>query len=308
MSVQLALSVVVFVAVLVSLSALSWGMTARQEARRRQIAHRLGLEQSPRVALRMDRASEAWQLRSLRDLIGRAGMHEEVRHLLVRMFAAALGGVVITAILFRGPVAVLGLVLGLVPLLLMERRARKRSRQLGLTIPILLVLSMGVLEWGRLMIGEVALVQVASDAALAGARTEVVDNPDAAARSRATEGLAAAGYPYENAEIDIGRVTLGTGEALSVTVRVPHDPWVPFVPSPSTLSAESVARGGLGHAPPGGKGDPRGAVRPADRLRPGADHPARHRHDRVVRLSVRGSGELTVAPGERLRKIGRAHV
>ena len=144
MSVQLALSVVVFVAVLVSLSALSWGMTARQEARRRQIAHRLGLEQSPRVALRMDRASEAWPLRSLRDLIGRAGMHEEVRHLLVRMFAAALGGVVITAILFRGPVAVLGLVLGLVPLLLMERRARKRSRQLGLTIPILLVLSMGV--------------------------------------------------------------------------------------------------------------------------------------------------------------------
>lgn len=135
MSVQLALSVVVFVAVLVSLSALSWGLTARQEARRRQIAHRLGLEQGPTVALRIDRAHERWPLRWMRDLIGRAGMHEEVRHLLARILAAALGGVVITGLLFRGPVAVLGLLFGLLPVLLMARRANKRSVQLAEQLP-----------------------------------------------------------------------------------------------------------------------------------------------------------------------------
>jgi Flp pilus assembly protein TadG len=125
---------------------------------------------------------------------------------------------------------------------MVTRRRGSVAVELGLTAPILAVILAGVLEWGDVLVGEVSLVQIARDAALAGARTAQADDPEGVARDRAEAAIAAAGYRFAPATITIGRTRLATGEVLDVAVQVPHTARVPFVPTPRTLRATTSAR------------------------------------------------------------------
>lgn len=112
----------------------------------------------------------------------------------------------------------------------------------ALVIPVLLVLLVGVLEYGRLLVSEVAVVQIARDAALAGARTAEADDPDAVSTARAGTGLTAAGLEAGASSVVVSRVTLPCGEAIQVHVSVPFDAIVPLVPVPGNLAASTTAR------------------------------------------------------------------
>lgn len=114
--------------------------------------------------------------------------------------------------------------------------------ELALTAPILAILLAGVLEWGDVLVGEVALVQIARDAALTGARAARADDPEGVADARAEAALRAAGYRFDPGAVTIGRTSLATGDVLDVTIVVPHAARVPFVPTPRTLRATTSAR------------------------------------------------------------------
>lgn len=114
--------------------------------------------------------------------------------------------------------------------------------EFALLLPLLLVLVGGAIAWGHVLAREVALVAVARDAALAGARVASADNPDAVALARAREGLAAAGLDSPGATVSVTRRTLPVGEAIRVQVTLPVDPLLNLVPLPTTLTSVTVTR------------------------------------------------------------------
>lgn len=114
--------------------------------------------------------------------------------------------------------------------------------ELSLVLPVLLILTAGVLEWGRIVAAEVGMTQVARDAALAGARTGRADDPAGVARTRAEAAATAAGLDRRGLEVVVGETTVDGAEALVVTVRAPYVASVPLVPVPATISATLTAR------------------------------------------------------------------
>ncbi len=122
------------------------------------------------------------------------------------------------------------------------RRRGSVSVEAALVFPVLFGLVVGVLEWGRVLASELALVQVVRDAALTGARADASDGPDTAAQARVDAALTAAGFSAGEATISVSALHLACGEALVLEVSVPYDPTVPLVPVPDQLSARTVAR------------------------------------------------------------------
>lgn len=111
--------------------------------------------------------------------------------------------------------------------------------EFAVLLPVLLLLVAGVLEWGRIVVHDVALVQVARDAALTGARTEAEDDPAGVARSRANAALEELGL---SGSVEVDSVSLDSGEALQVQVRVAWPGRIPIVPTPEWLTATVTAR------------------------------------------------------------------
>lgn len=109
-----------------------------------------------------------------------------------------------------------------------------------MVLPVLLVIIAGVLEWGQIVVKEVAITQIARDAALAGARTEKTEDPSAVAISRAQAALTTAGFTGGAAEAN--DTSVGTDEALAVTVSAPYARTIPLVPVPAVITATVTAR------------------------------------------------------------------
>jgi Flp pilus assembly protein TadG len=114
--------------------------------------------------------------------------------------------------------------------------------EFGLLVPILLVLVGGATNWGWALTQEVALVQVARDAALAGARTESSDGPDIIALARAQEGLTAAGFDLAASTITVTQGAVPTGATLQVRIETNSEAFLSVVPLPEHLSAATTAR------------------------------------------------------------------
>jgi Flp pilus assembly protein TadG len=109
-------------------------------------------------------------------------------------------------------------------------------------VPILLVLVGGATNWGWALTQEVALVQVARDAALAGARAESIDGPDAIALARAQEGLTAAGFDLGASTITVTEGSVPTGSTLQVRIETNSEAFLNIIPLPEHLSAATTAR------------------------------------------------------------------
>lgn len=114
--------------------------------------------------------------------------------------------------------------------------------EFALLLPLLILLVGGAIGWGDAMAREVALVQVARDAALAAGRTASTDAPATVARDRALEGLDAAGFDVAAATVTVTPVTLTTGAALEVRVTSPAVWLLELVPLPEALNAATTAR------------------------------------------------------------------
>ncbi len=114
--------------------------------------------------------------------------------------------------------------------------------EFALILPFLLVLLGGAVSWGHVVAREVTLIQIARDAALAGARTPETDDPEAVARARAEEGLRAAGFDVASSAITIRRVAMACGAGLESRVETRQDALLNVVSLPDHLSAATAAR------------------------------------------------------------------
>lgn len=116
------------------------------------------------------------------------------------------------------------------------------SVEFALTLPVVLVLLTGVLEWGRMLAREVAIVTVARDAAHAGALTTTADNPILVARAQAQDGLTAAGFNAASATISVQLLPNPVGEMLKVDVTVPFTALFGLLPTSTQLYASTTIR------------------------------------------------------------------
>lgn len=114
--------------------------------------------------------------------------------------------------------------------------------EFAFSLPIILVLLAAVIEWGWLLTREIALVQVASESAHAGARTRQADGPEAAAQLRAGADLTRAGFDPD--DIDVSTIVGASDAGTAITVRVSMDygPLVGLLPTPDHLLAETTMR------------------------------------------------------------------
>ncbi len=116
--------------------------------------------------------------------------------------------------------------------------------EFAFSMPIVLVMLLGVLEWGWLLGREVAIVQVAREAAHAGARAHSDDDPAAVAGLRARADLQTAGFDADDATITTSLSDSGTeaGEVVDVQIRHPYEPMVGLIPTPDDLFARATFR------------------------------------------------------------------
>lgn len=131
----LIVGIVMFVAVMLVATLVAGAVTARREAWRHKVEHRLGVEGTGIGTLRLNRAEELAVSRWLRDLLDRAGDHDGLEALFVRMAVFGLAATVVSIWLLAGPAKAAGLLCVFVPLLLLRSRAIQRSTQLTIQLP-----------------------------------------------------------------------------------------------------------------------------------------------------------------------------
>ena len=123
----------------------------------------------------------------------------------------------------------------------MQRRRGASAVEFALTVPVLLGLLGGIIEYGNLLSAYQAVANIAHDAAARGATFDQDDdaaNPTAAleaqAVSTAVELMTAYGIAGDSTNVTT-QVDAGTLLTLTVTVNVSYAPLFSLVPSPSTL-------------------------------------------------------------------------
>lgn len=127
----------------------------------------------------------------------------------------------------------------------MDRSFRPRSLRAGrgaaavefaITLPVLLLLLLGALEWGWYLRYEVAVVHVARDAACAGALTPASEDPGGVAEARAWDAIAETHLDPATARIT-GTVAASVyGPVLTLDVEVPYEPLIGLIPMPVHLA------------------------------------------------------------------------
>jgi Flp pilus assembly protein TadG len=112
---------------------------------------------------------------------------------------------------------------------------------MAIVLPLLLLLILGVIEYGWMFLKNQGVTNVARQTARAAVRYEVTDTEIQAALSSAISaaGLGASGYTMTMNPADTS--VLEPGDMLSVTVSVPYANirllGVPFLPTPANLSS-----------------------------------------------------------------------
>lgn len=128
------IAVTLFVAVLVGLSAGYQAWLYRRQARRSKAARRLGIEKEAlraRLDLPVRHGSSLW----LQHHLDQAGDVRTIRTFVVQScILAALGGVA-SVILLHGPAMIVGVSLGLLPLLMLRRQSQVRSQKITEQLP-----------------------------------------------------------------------------------------------------------------------------------------------------------------------------
>jgi tight adherence protein B len=119
-----------------------WSVLSREDDRQAQLARRLGTssqDAEDSLFLAQPDDSSLPGLGSIGDRLGvllvEAGMPYDMNGLMVRCGVAALVGAIILGILTRGPLALLGLVFAVIPVVLLNGKATERARNLSEQLP-----------------------------------------------------------------------------------------------------------------------------------------------------------------------------
>jgi tight adherence protein B len=135
-------AVAVFVAVMTLVASVYWSIRNQETQRADQIARRLGtnVEAAPSDGFQLQsRNSTAAALgatgRSLEMMLLEAGNPYPFSTLVLRVGVAASVGVVALGIATRGPMALLGLLFGLIPIVLLRSAGASRARSLSEQLP-----------------------------------------------------------------------------------------------------------------------------------------------------------------------------
>ncbi|MEL6346031.1 MAG: type II secretion system F family protein [Myxococcota bacterium] len=135
-------SALVFAGVLTATNLLYWSWRSRQEQKARELARRLGtVSDEPTNTLFVDQGADAWaeMLGSLGDqlegLLKESGSEWTMSQLLGWSAAMAVIGMFTTTLILRGPVGIIGIILGAIPLVILSSRAEKRARQISEQLP-----------------------------------------------------------------------------------------------------------------------------------------------------------------------------
>ncbi len=135
-------SAVSFIGLAMAASFLYWGLKAREESAARELARRLGtLADKPEDRLFrlqvQDKAAEALGVvgESLDAIIRQSGEEILVSDLLVRCGLFALIGSVLFIFIAKGPIGLIGVIFGLIPILILSSRGAERARKLSEQLP-----------------------------------------------------------------------------------------------------------------------------------------------------------------------------
>lgn len=135
------IAALVFIAALGSILLIYSSFRSRESDRQAQIARRLGTKSEPQQTdifqLRQQEASSSYGGISdrLESLLLQAGRPYDLDGLVSRIGGAALVGVLVLGVVFRSPLALVGVLAGAVPVLLLRSKARKRARRLSEQLP-----------------------------------------------------------------------------------------------------------------------------------------------------------------------------
>jgi tight adherence protein B len=152
--VQIVLTAAVFLGVLLATSFLWWSWQTRQDARKQQLAMRVGSVMDDSRLLRLREADEAargrgrWRNHLARTLRS-AGDERRPRDLLLAMGVMAASGLFFTFWVLPFPGALAGALVGLVPYLAVAGEGRRRSQKLTEQLPDALDLISRALRAGR---------------------------------------------------------------------------------------------------------------------------------------------------------------
>ena len=139
----LLIAVIVFTGVFATAGLMYWGLEARKAERQRALARRLGTVAGETTEEALFRARQRDSLavrlgpvgKYIEDAIFQAGTEETVSAVLTRAGLFALGGAVVTSLIFGGPLVVTGLALGAIPLFILRRQAQKRAEAIAEQLP-----------------------------------------------------------------------------------------------------------------------------------------------------------------------------
>ncbi len=119
-----------------------WGMVSREDDRQAQLSRRLGtstpdvedsLFRNPRDEVSLNALGSIGP--RLQGMLLEAGEPYDMQGLLARCAGAAAVGFIALFVLLRGPVAVIGVLLGVIPILILNSKAAARARLLSEQLP-----------------------------------------------------------------------------------------------------------------------------------------------------------------------------
>lgn len=133
-------AVLVFVAALLFAQFVYWTAQTRKQAESKELSRRLGtLVEKTSQGIALIRGPNAGPRKGieahLEDLLRQAGSPYTLNVLFTRIALAGIGGFVFLLIAFRGPLAIIGLVAGYVPVLILSSQAEARARKLAEQLP-----------------------------------------------------------------------------------------------------------------------------------------------------------------------------
>lgn len=129
------------------------------------------------------------------------------------------------------------------------RQTRRGSSAIEFAIvsPLLFALLTGVVEWGWYLFQLQMVLNAASDGVRAGSRVAASDSPSptAVAVARASEVLVSLGVCSTLSQAQSlvqASVSSGASPDLTVTIDMPIEPFIGFVPTPDSYYARSTMR------------------------------------------------------------------
>jgi Flp pilus assembly protein TadG len=111
--------------------------------------------------------------------------------------------------------------------------------EFGLLLPFLLILLLGIIDWGHVHFARLTITNAAREGARVGVTRATPQVAEAEAEARAREYLVNSGI--QGAEVRAAMHDT-VQDGLTVTVTLPFRPLIGFVPTPDTLEVRSVMR------------------------------------------------------------------